>query len=298
MGGHLRQKNMKATATLLFCAFAATLCPCAEDDALVIAPRKSRIWFASQLKDEAFHKEAIEAARALAGASGSAGSKLDYKALSELQEGLQRDKKRTSSVFTGLLDARKTTDVGVRLGAVKALELATPDPALIGKPLAAAAVLETDTTVRGEAIRVIRSRKDAAASREMLKLWKSAFEDETVGVNEALRAAAEDAMRDVGDKRVYEVLYAYVLMELRAQSASLDKLDTTRIRNAGLNVNANDRGGNINLPIELPSLTLMSVETTLWVPALPSLQRVTGQNFGWNVKRWNEWLAEQPEFKK
>lgn len=292
---------MKASATLLFCAFAATLCPCAEDDALVIAPRKSRIWFASELKEEAFHKEAIEAARALAGSTGStssAGSKLDSKALAELQEGLQRDKKRTSTVFTGLLDARKTSDSSVRLGAVKALELAAPAPALIGKPLAAAAVLETDTTVRAEAIRVIRSRKDADASREMLKLWKSAFEDGMVGVNEPLRAAAEDAMRDVGDKRVYEVLYAYVLMELRAQTASLDKLDTTRIRNAGLNVNANDRGGNINLPIELPSLSLMSVETTLWVPALPSLQRVTGQNFGWNVKRWNEWLAAQPEFKK
>ena len=92
--------------------------------------------------------------------------------------------------------------------------------------------------------------------------------------------------------------FQYVTLELRAQSASLDRLDTVRIRDAGRNVAADDRGGNINLPIDLPSLNLMSVETTLVVPALPSLKRVTGQDFGRDLARWKAWIAAQPDFKK
>lgn len=279
------------TAVIL-CVLASTFALSgAEDDGFVIGARKNRIWFAPGMKDDAFHKEALEAAKLLN------KGKLEYEGLSELTEGLQRDKNRSAKVFGGFLDARKTSDAGVRFGAVKALELTNPESAAVGKELAAAAILEKDERVRGAVVELIRTRKDTEAARGLVKQWHAAFEDEALGVDEALRTAAENAMRDVGDRRIYEAIYYYVTMELRAQTATLDRMDTARIRDAGRNVQANDRGGNINLPIDLPSITLSSVETTLVVPALPSLKRITGQDFGRDLPRWKAWIAAQPEMR-
>lgn len=263
----------------------------AEDDSFVIGARKNRIWFVSGMKDDAFHKEALEAAKLLN------KGKLEYEALSELTEGLQRDKNRSAKVFGGFLDARKTSDAGVRYGAVKALELTNPESAAIGKELSSAAILERDEQVRGAVVELIRSRKDTEAARGLVQQWHKAFEDEALGVDEALRTSAENAMRDVGDRRIYEAIYYYVTMELRAQTATLDRMDTVRIRDAGRNVQNNDRGGNINLPIDLPSIQLSSVQTTLVVPALPSLKRITGQDFGHDLPRWRAWIAGQPEMR-
>jgi len=282
---------MRTIVTLCVLASAFALVG-AEDEGFVIGARKNRIWFAPGMKDEAFHKEAVEAARLLN------KEKLEYEALSELTEGLQRDKNRSAKVFGSLLDARKTSDAGVRFGAVKAIELTNPESAAIGKELSATAILEKDERVRGAVIELIRSRRDTEAARGLVKQWHAAFEDEALGVDEALRTQAENAMRDVGDRRIYEAIYYYVTMELRAQTATLDRMDTVRIRDAGRNVQNNDRGGNINLPIDLPSITLSSVETTLVVPALPSLKRITGQDFGRDLVRWKAWIAEQPEMRK
>jgi hypothetical protein len=269
-----------------------TLACAAEDDGFVIGPRKSRIWFASSLNDSQFHAEAAEAARLLA------ADKLESAARAELTEGLRRDRPHTARAFAAFLDPRKTSDARVRLGAIAALKDADPAPADAGKLLAAAAIMEPDATVRTAALNLIRERKDVVAAQEIVRAWHRAFEDEALGVDEALRTATENAMRDLGDRRIYEAIYAYVTMELRVQTASLDSVGTARIRNAGLPVQGDDRAGNINLPIDLPSINLMSVETTIVVPALPSLKRITGQNFGRELPRWKAWIDAQPDFPK
>jgi len=145
-------------------------------------------------------------------------------------------------------------------------------------------VYEQDAETRAAVINLIKVRNDAVAAKTLVETWKSAFDD--VGllkVNEPVRKAAVNAIHDVGDKRVYQALLYYAILEVRAGAAELVRVDSVAIT-----------GQRINLPIDLPVLELRGVEGTIVVPAMASLKQATGQDFGRHFDKWNDWIAKQP----
>ncbi len=90
-------------------------------------------------------------------------------------------------------------------------------------------------------------------------------------------------MREIRDKRVFQALLYYATLEMRAQTAAPARVDT-----------ANIRGQNINLPIDLPVIDIVSAEGTIMIPAMASLKGATGQDFGHNFSKWQEWINKQP----
>jgi hypothetical protein len=241
-----------------------------------IAPK--RIWFKSGASDAAFHTEAVAAAHAL-GLATEASYQLD-----ELKSAVLSEKERCTPKFVWMLNWKNCEDPVTRRGAIAGLVLCNPDTAVAGKPLAVSAIFEPDAAARKASIELIKSRKDTEAAKTLVTTWKSSFDEGGVlADNESQRKATVAAMREVGDKRVYEALFYYAMLEIRGGSADLVRIDTVSIK-----------GQNINLPIDLPVLELRGVEGTIIVPALISLKQATGQDFGRNIGRWRQWLNGLP----
>ena len=272
----------------LACALAVScaLNAAAEDDTLFIGVRPQRPaatsakkeWFKSGLSDGALHAEALLAARALA------QSKEQSSELDDLQQGVLHERDRCTKEFLWMLNWKNCGDPILRRGALAGLALCNPESKLVGKPLATSAIYEPDSGTRKASIELIKTRKDSVAARALIDTWKSAFDD--VGVlatNESTRKAAVDAMREVGDKRVFQALLYYAMLEIRAGTASAVRVDSVAIR-----------GQNVNLPIDLPVLELAGVEGTIIIPAMASLKQATGQDFGRNFDKWKEWIAKLP----
>ena len=282
-----RTKSLVLSA---LCCTAIFLAQSAEDESLVIGIRQNAIapksaasapkkeWFKSNLTDSALHTESLAAARILAGAKEGA-SDLDY-----IKEGVLREKERCVKEFLWMLNWKNCSDPVYRRGAIAGLELCNPEPKDAGKALAISAIFEPDADTRKASIELIKARKDPMAARTLLTTWKSAFDEHgAVADNESTRKAAVDAMREIGDKRVFEVLRYYAMLELRAGSASLARVDTVSIKGQG-----------INLPIDLPVLDLISVEGNIIVPGLTSLKQATGQDFGRHFDKWKDWIDKLP----
>ncbi len=255
----------------------------AQKPAVVPVPKSAatapkREWFKSGLTDSALHTEALAAARILAGAKDGV-SDLDY-----VKEGVVREKERCVKEFLWMLNWKNCGDPVYRRGAIAGLELCNPEPKDAGKALAISAIFEPDADTRKASIELIKARKDPMAARTLVTTWKTAFDEHGVlADNENTRKAAVDAMRDIGDKRVFEVLRYYAMLELRAGSASLARVDTVSIKGQG-----------INLPIDLPVLDLISVEGNIIVPGLTSLKQATGQDFGRHFDKWKDWIDKLP----
>ena len=281
---------MKIAALALMILSASIASNAAEsssgDGGLVIAPRqdssrKQKAWFQSSLSESAYIAEAVEAAKHLA------NDKLESETRAAISVGIKQDAERAGKAFVRCLDSQTYTHAAVRLGALRGIEIGNPTAPLIGKGLAGSAIAEPVPEVRTLALNLIRSRKDAAAAGELLRFWRGAF-DSDLGFDEPRRAAAVAAMRDLGDKRIYRAMLAYVWLELRVGNASAARVDTVAITGPGP----------INLPIDMPSMDLMSTEGTIIVPAATSMKQITGQDFGKNLDKWRDWVDKQPDFKQ
>lgn len=274
----------RAFAALLILCTAAVSGAESDDTGLVIAPRSGsgvklqKVWLQPSLSESAYVAEAAEAARFLSDDKLEAGTR------AALTAGIRQDAERAAKAFVRCLDWQRYSDARARLGALRGIEIAGAPISATGKGLAGSAIAEPVPEVRNAAIDLIRRRKDAAAGGEILRFWRAAY-DSDLGFDEPRRAAAAAAMRDIGDKRVFQALLSYVTLEVRAGSASGASIDTVNITGQG-----------INLPIEQPGMNLISVEGTIIVPATGSLKQATGQDFGKNLAQWREWLDKQPDF--
>ena len=243
-----------------------------------VAPAAQPELIARSLGDAAARIEAEKIARKLSAYTP------DNPAVAEIAAALKRDPNRYAALFATLLDPAKYRE-DVRFGALRAFQIAPPDSAASGRALADSLIAEPATALRKIDVDLIQSRKDHTAGAELLRYWRNAFNEDN-GFNEAARAAAVNAMGAIGDRQVLEGLIYYVTIEVRAESASASRIDTVAIR-----------GNRINLPIDLPSANVMGFQATIVVPAVSSLQQATGEHFGRNLDKWNEWLAQQPDFK-
>jgi hypothetical protein len=283
---------MKRAALVMAVLFAPVLTTGAEssssdDGGLVIAPRPDpnkkpqKVWLAKSLSEGAYIAEAAEAAKLLA------NDKLDSETRAAISVGIKQDPERSGKAFVRCLDPQTYTLAAVRIGALRGIEIGNPSAPAIGKGLGGSAIAEPVPEVRSAALKLIRSRNDAGAAGEILRFWRGAF-DSDLGFDEPRRAAAVAAMRDLGDKRIYRAMLAYVWLELRVGNASAARVDSVAITGPGP----------INLPIDMPSIDLMSTEGTIIVPAATSMKQISGQDFGKNMDKWREWLDKQPDFKE
>ena len=240
--------------------------------------RAQREWFKPGLNDSAFFDAAFSAAKMLA------YDKLDPADRAAIQAALEREKIRAGIAFLWLLDWTKCGDASARLGAVAGLSYSSAEPKKLGASLATSAMFDPDERVRKASAASIKSAQDKIAERAILDTWKSSFDESGIlDANEARRKASVNAMREINEKQIFQALLYYATLELRAGSAALVGVDTVSIK-----------GNNINLPIDLPKLDLINVEGAIAVPAMASLKQATGQDFGRNLLKWNEWLNKLP----
>ncbi|MGD0091483.1 MAG: hypothetical protein ABSE73_16310 [Planctomycetota bacterium] len=278
-----------ALAVLFVGALAAQHLSAAEssEQPVVIGPRRAstpsgastREWFRSGISDAAYQEEAASAAVLLG------GDKLSAEEKAVLGKALCRDREHSGRAFGACLDWRHY-DATTRLGAARAIGMAAPAPQTTARALANTVLAEPVPEVRKEALDLVRGRKDAAVTAELLRFWRAAY-DSDLGFDEAKRAAAVAALRDVGDRRAYEALFYLVTLEVRAGVASGPAMSEVAIQGQG-----------VKLPIQLPGMDLKQFEGTVMVPALASLKGATGQDFGRDLAKWRDWLSKQPDFKR
>jgi hypothetical protein len=244
-----------------------------------IGVRGAREWFRDGLADSAYQAEAAQAAALLG------RDKLSYEEKTALSEAIRRDRERSGRAFGACLDWHQY-DAETRLGATRGIAIAAAASQTTRKPLANVLLAEPVPQVRKAALELVRERKDSAVTAEVLRYWREAYDD-TLGFDEAKRAAAVAAMRDIGDRKAYQALYYLVTLEVNAGSAAAPTITEVNIQ-----------GNGINLPIQLPGIDLMSFHGTVIVPAFASLKGVTRQDFGHDLAKWREWINKQPDFSK
>ena len=249
------------------------------------AKKAAHEWLKKDLSPAAFNEDAAQAALKLS------QEKLDARELESITDAIKRDPVRAAFAFAECLNLKNCADPRVRLGAVKGIGYANIKPSLVSKALAAVVIAESDQPTRTAAAELLKARKDPVANKVLVDYYLDAFDTDGVLLKADHERAAIAALRDVGGRQIYEALMAYVTMEVNAGAASeAAPPQTVYITNSG---NINTGGGSINLPIELPNLELKGYHGTLVVPALGALKQVTGQNFGRNIDRWQNWIAKQ-----
>jgi hypothetical protein len=272
----------------------------ASDDEMTIAPKPGshlavtqtvgtevqkpeHIWLEKSLKPEAYVADAAELARVL--------GKEDASYVPEaISKAIKADPDRAGGAFAQCLDPKNCPDPVVRLGAVRGIAVANPKDQTVGKALAACVIAEKNEAARKAAADLIKARKDKVADRQLVQFYVDSFDEQGVLLNGDHERAAIDAMKFAGHRALYEVLMAFVTMDVRAGTATeLTPPQTVYISNGGSVSNPN---GTINLPIELPNLELKSINTTIMVPAFGAIKRIAGENFH-NIDQARAWVNKQ-----
>jgi hypothetical protein len=229
----------------------------------------------------------------------------DTTALSDadLMETIRYDKVRSGTAFAKLLDPKIGADPSVRKGAAIGIRISEAPSKIVSKALASAALIESNTEARKAVISTIQERKDTAAVNSLLTTLGESTDPDGLGyTNQKQRDAALDALHDIGDKRVYQALLYHVTSEVRFGLAQPVALDKIYITNSGDTTGGAVGRTAVNLPIDLPTIELTSVQTNITMPAISqpflALKKVAGEDFGRNAKKWNNWIEKQPDFRK
>jgi hypothetical protein len=252
-----------------------------------------RQWLADGIPASQFNKEIVALANLLS------NEKLAEEDKQAASEGISRQSAKAGEAFGSLLDYSRHPG-NTRMGALRGIQMSNAPAKTVGKALGKSALAEPDAKVRAEAISLIKERKDGMALHTVMNALAAASDTDGLGIiNEAQRNAAAQALRDIGSKRVFEILLYYVTLEIRTGFATPVATETKYLTNSG---DVSNGGGTINLPIELPTLEIGSFQGMITVPAisdpLGALRRATGQNFGKNLGQWKKWIDEQPAFGK
>lgn len=239
-------------------------------------------FFPRKLLDTEFLKEAAEVA-----------GLLDNPALTEddktkLTIAITRDSDRAKKSFAALLDWHRTPDAHVRMGALKGIQIAYEGKTDIGSYVGAAALAEPDAKVRKAAIEMIKDVNERGAVKYIFGVLLKAGElgESTAIINEGMGAQAIAALREIGDKQVYEVLLFLERVKMNMGITGPAFLDNTKITPP-----------NTDLPCNTPNHEVGMMESVQTFPGLEALKAVSGENFQHDLKKWKEWIDKQPTYK-
>ncbi|MBE7464854.1 MAG: hypothetical protein HS116_15370 [Planctomycetes bacterium] len=232
----------------------------------------------------AFEKSIVEHAAALGASDGDEAKREAAVAA------LIRDREQSGDVLLACLDFRRMPQSETRLGALQGLRVVKPAGPRVSPSLAWSAVMDPETGVRDEAVKLIKERKDDAAVGGMIRHLMGAFDEGGEVRNAPLRDAAVRSLRALDDPRVYEAFFYYVVCEMRPTLTELTNFQTRQIDSFTVM-----QGGNViipillSFPVQFPELGITRVRTTVSAPA-SALRAVTGQDFGDDVGKWRKWL--------
>jgi len=146
-----------------------------------------------------------------------------------------------------------------------------------------AAVNDKDASVRRVAARAIGGMRDPAAMGKLIRITSRVKEKDQI-------ERAGDAIRHAGQPAAIEALIGYAVLEVRAaqaKNASLRSVNITSMQS--INTGSGGVIQSVNLPIELPSVELTKVKTTVCLPICEILSRATGVSNGRDIARWADW---------
>lgn len=247
------------------------------------AKKSDHVWLEKSLKPDAYVADAAELSLVLGKEDASYVPEAIIKAI-------KADVERAGAAFAQCLDPKNCPDPIVRLGAVRGITIANPKEETVGRALAACVIAEKNEAARKAAAGLIKSRKDKVADRALVQFYVDSFDPQGVLLQADRERAAIDAMKMAGNRVLYEVLMAFVTMDVRAGTATeLTPPQTVFITNGG---DVNNPNGNINLPIELPNLELKSINTSIMIPAFGALRQITGQKFR-DMAQAQAWVNKQ-----
>jgi hypothetical protein len=197
-----------------------------------------------------------------------------------------REVNRSSKAFGALLDWRMNPDVKLRLGAVEGIRLAYTGT--VGAYLGASALSEPNASVRNAVIKLIKDRNDRLAMKYLFKTLLDSVENgETTAIgNSQLNSAAIAALRDIGDKQVYEVLLFLERVSMANGITGTPYIDGVKINPP-----------NTDLQCMAPNSEVGMMQYTQTFPGLTALKAISGENFAHDLKKWQDWIDKQPAYK-
>jgi hypothetical protein len=222
----------------------------------------------------------------------------DDKAKAQALAALQKDRLKAGPLLVACLDP-KTTDVTTRLGAMKGIESLRLAGKEYSGALSLAAVRDPVPELRSAAVATIKTRGDDPAIQGMLGQLVSAFDPLGNVKDNGLHNNAVAALKDLGDRRVYQALLYYVTMELRLTNISEGNLTTRQIDTFSVNNGANNAiPMQLALPIQTPDLSVARVNTSVVspasvAPALSALRSLSGEDFGTDWEKWTRWVDKK-----
>lgn len=278
--------------------------PASPSESTVVSATPARTTSAATFDADAFiskakPKEAAERRNFMASVKDDCNAldptlSIDPAKQKQLLDAWKKDKTKAGEALAACLDSKSVPESGTRLGALKGIDLLKPVGANISYALATSAVADPDDNVRQSATKLVKSRNDEAAMRQMIGHLMSAYEPSGEPKSHALRDAAVASLRGLGDKRIYQGILYHVWMELR-----LTNIDEGNLTTRQLDTFAVQNGANASvlvplaLPIQFPELKITRVKTAVIAPAASALRDVTGQDFGQDWDAWAKWVQKQ-----
>jgi hypothetical protein len=220
------------------------------------------------------------------------GSSATEKERQTAEAELTREKARAGEMLLACLNPANKADTAARLGALKAIEALKPSDQRTSYSLGASAVTDPASDVRSAAVSLVKARKDDFSIRTMIGHLLASYDDNALVRDAVLHDTAIAGLQALGDKRVYQALLYYATIELRATNVSSGSMTERSIDSFNAN-NPNGGPQRLSFPIQLPSLTVTQVQTTVVAPAMAALRDVSGQDFGQDWDRWGKWLDKQ-----
>ena len=204
----------------------------------------------------------------------------------DLEIAIARDVERSAKVFSAMLDWHRTPDVKLRLGAIEALRSAYT--ATMGTWLGASALSDPDENVRRAVTNLIKERNDRVAVKYLFgAMLKSSENGEATPIgNDAMNKAAIAALRDIGDKQTYQALVFFERISINVGITGAMPLDGIKIVPP-----------NVDLPISVANQEVGFMQFTQTFPGVTVLKALTGMDFGHDLKKWDEWIDKQPDYK-
>lgn len=204
---------------------------------------------------------------------------------------LTKDKTKSAELLAANLNPKLAASTETRLGALKGIEVVRPTDQKSSIALGTAAATDPIVEVRKAATSLVKSRGDDFAIQTMMGSLVNAFDAAGNFRDKIVATAASDALRDLGDKRVYQALLYHVTMELRLTNISAGNLTTRQIDTYSVqNGNQNTFPIQLALPIQTPELSIQRVNTTVCAPALGALKALSGEDFGNDAEKWEKWV--------